>query len=121
MLFINHPSKNLVIQWQLSTVTGLREEINMAYIEEIMELTERICLYWQEVPNFIHEQHETARGQRRLQRQETGRQITHDLEISRLNNERPANLHNARNNGKAPILTSFTDETDRIDGYLMGF
>ena len=77
----------------------------------MMELAERIGPQGQEVKDFIREQ-ETAREERRLQREEVERQTTCELEIARLDNERPANLQNTRNNGKAPKLPSFTDGTD---------
>ena len=94
----------------------------MATLQEMMVLADRIGLQGQEVADFIREQQETAREERRLQREEAEkRQINYVLEIARLNNERPANLQNPRNNGKAPKLPSFTDGTDLINSYLMRF
>ena len=99
----------------------LLQWFNMSELQQLLQMAEDMGLQGPDIINFVREQQENSREERRLQREAEAATRAHEIVIIRLKGEIPQNQQPRTNAAKLLKLPSFNENHDKMYSFNQRF
>ena len=99
----------------------LLQWFNISELQQLRQMAEDMGLQGPDIINFVREQQENFREERRLQREAEAATRAPEIVIIRLKGEMPQNQQPGTNAAKLPKLPSFNENHDKMYAFNQRF